>query len=113
MDVDYAFLCDSAQESGGKVHALGIGIDGIFAPVLPATHSVVLVAQFRYWAAEAGSRIATATQHLHGGMGVDLDYPIHRYFLWSKALELEQGGATKQLVHLGRDLARSGPQEAL
>lgn len=56
MDVDFAFLCDSAQESGGKVHALGIGIDGIFAPTLPATHSVVLVAQFRYWAAEAGTR---------------------------------------------------------
>jgi hypothetical protein len=56
MDVDFAFLCDSAQESGGKVHALGIGIDGIFAPTLPATHSVVLVAQFRYWASEAGSR---------------------------------------------------------
>ena len=56
MDVDFAFLCDSAQESGGKVHALGIGIDGIFAPTVPATHSVVLVAQFRYWASEAGSR---------------------------------------------------------
>ena len=56
MDVDFAFLCDSAQESGGKVHALGIGIDGIFAPSVPATHSVVLVAQFRYWASEAGTR---------------------------------------------------------
>lgn len=65
----------------------------------------------KFWAAEAGSRIATATQHLHGGMGVDLDYPIHRYFLWSKALELEQGGGTKQLVELGREMARSGPQE--
>jgi alkylation response protein AidB-like acyl-CoA dehydrogenase len=72
-------------------------------------HRDALVAKF--WAAEGGSRIATATQHLHGGMGVDLDYPIHRYFLWSKALELEQGGATPQLVRLGRDLARSGPQE--
>ncbi len=72
-------------------------------------HREALVAKF--WAAEAGSRIATATQHLHGGMGVDLDYPIHRYFLWSKALELDQGGAMPQLVRLGRDLARSGPQE--
>lgn len=56
MDIDYAFLCDSAQESGGKVHALGIGIDGIFAPTLPTTHSVVLVVQVRYWASEAGAR---------------------------------------------------------
>jgi alkylation response protein AidB-like acyl-CoA dehydrogenase len=68
-----------------------------------------LVAKF--WAAEAGSRIATATQHLHGGMGVDLDYPIHRYFLWSKQLELQHGGAAPQLVRLGRDLARHRPQE--
>ncbi|HEY8156643.1 MAG TPA: acyl-CoA dehydrogenase family protein [Myxococcota bacterium] len=72
-------------------------------------HREALVAKF--WAADAGARIATATQHLHGGMGVDLDYPVHRHFLWSKALELEHGGASPQLVRLGRDLARSGPQE--
>jgi alkylation response protein AidB-like acyl-CoA dehydrogenase len=71
-------------------------------------HREALVAKF--WAADAGARIATATQHLHGGMGVDLDYPVHRYFLWSKALELEHGGAARQLVRLGRDLARTGPQ---
>ncbi len=65
----------------------------------------------KFWAAEGGARIAAAAQHLHGGIGVDLDYPIHRYFLWSKALELEAGGATPQLVRLGRDLARTGPQE--
>ncbi len=44
-------------------------------------------------------------------MGVDLDYPIHRYFLWTKTLELALGAATPQLVELGRDMARSGPQE--
>ncbi len=72
-------------------------------------HREALVAKF--WAADAGARIATATQHLHGGMGVDLDYPIHRHFLWSTALELEHGGGTQQLVRLGRELARSRPQE--
>jgi alkylation response protein AidB-like acyl-CoA dehydrogenase len=65
----------------------------------------------KYWAAEAGARIAGAAQHLHGGMGVDLDYPIHRYFLWAKSLELELGAATPQLVRLGADMARTGPQE--
>ena len=65
----------------------------------------------KFWAADAGSRIATATQHLHGGMGVDLDYPIHRYFLWTKTLTLAHGSATRKLVELGRDMARSGPQE--
>ncbi len=65
----------------------------------------------KFWAADAGSRITIATQHLHGGMGVDLDYPIHRYFLWAKALELAFGGATPQLLALGGDMARTGPQE--
>jgi len=65
----------------------------------------------KFWAADAGARIASAAQHLHGGIGVDVDYPLHRYFLWSKALELWLGGATLHLARLGRDLARTGPQE--
>jgi alkylation response protein AidB-like acyl-CoA dehydrogenase len=65
----------------------------------------------KFWAADGGARIAAACQHLHGGIGVDLDYPIHRYFLRSKALELALGGATPHLVRLGRDLAASGPAE--
>lgn len=65
----------------------------------------------KFWAAEGGARIAASAQHLHGGIGVDLDYPIHRYFLRSKALELALGGATAQLVRLGRDLATTGPTE--
>ena len=70
-------------------------------------HREALVAKF--WAADAGARIATATQHLHGGMGVDLDYPIHRYFLWSKALELEHGGGTPAAR---APRPRAGPQRA-
>ncbi len=65
----------------------------------------------QFWTADAGSRIGTATQHLHGGMGVDLDYPIHRYFLWAKQLELSGGAAMPTLAKLGADMARTGPQE--
>ncbi len=65
----------------------------------------------KFWAAEGGSRIATTSQHLHGGLGSDVDYPIHRYFLWSKAIELSLGSATPHLVRLGKQLAKSGPQE--
>jgi alkylation response protein AidB-like acyl-CoA dehydrogenase len=59
----------------------------------------------KFWVADAGHRIAHACQHLHGGMGVDVDYPIHRYFLWAKELELTLGGATPQLLRLGASLA--------
>lgn len=69
------------------------------------------VAVAKFWAAEAGARIAAAAQHLHGGIGVDVDYPVHRYFLWSKALELSFGAAAPHLARLGRDMARTGPLE--
>jgi len=67
----------------------------------------------KFWAAEGGSNIASSAQHLHGGLGSDVDYPLHRYFLWSKALELGFGGAAHHLVRLGRDMAQSGPQELI
>jgi len=38
-------------------------------------------------------------------VGVDRDYPLHRYFLLAKELELTLGGATTQLVRLGAILA--------
>lgn len=63
----------------------------------------------KFWAGEGGSRIANSAQHLHGGIGVDVDYPIHRYFLWSKALEIGLGPATAHLARLGADMARTGP----
>ena len=64
----------------------------------------------KVWAANAGSRIANSGLHLHGGLGSDIDYPIHRYFLWSKSLELAYGGASASLARLGQDLAQNGPR---
>jgi len=63
------------------------------------------VAVAKFFASEAGQRVTRAAQHLHGGMGVDRDYPVHRYYLWSKQLELTLGGASRQLTSLGRILA--------
>jgi alkylation response protein AidB-like acyl-CoA dehydrogenase len=59
----------------------------------------------KFWAAEGAQRVVHAAQHLHGGIGVDLDYPIHRYFRWAKVLELTLGGATPSLLRLGASLA--------
>jgi hypothetical protein len=36
---------------------------------------------------------------------VDRDYPLHRYYLWAKQLELTLGGTSRQLERLGRLLA--------
>jgi alkylation response protein AidB-like acyl-CoA dehydrogenase len=67
--------------------------------------AAVEVAVAKYWAAEGGQRVVHAAQHLHGGIGVDRDYPLHRYFLWAKHLELSLGGSTRQLLRLGATLA--------
>ena len=63
------------------------------------------VAVAKYFAADAGQRVVRAALHLHGGIGVDRDYPVHRYYVWAKQLELTLGGASKQLSDLGRLLA--------
>jgi acyl-CoA dehydrogenase len=62
------------------------------------------VAIAKWWAADGGERVVHATQHLHGGMGADIDYPVHRYFLWGKQIELLIGGASATLARLGDEL---------
>lgn len=64
------------------------------------------VATAKFWASEAGHRVVYAAEHLHGGIGADVDYPIHRYYLWSRQLQLTLGSAAPQLEALGRDLSR-------
>jgi alkylation response protein AidB-like acyl-CoA dehydrogenase len=63
------------------------------------------VAVAKFWASEAAHRVTYAAQHLHGGIGVDVDYPLHRYYFWSKEIELTLGSATRQLARLGAHLA--------
>ena len=63
------------------------------------------VAVAKYWASYGGSRVGHADLHLHGGISIDLDYPIHRYFLWAKQIEFQLGAAAPQLARLGAFLA--------
>src|SRR4051812_26032119 len=63
------------------------------------------VAVAKFWAGDGGMRALHACQHLHGGLGVDMDYPLHRYFLWGKQLEHTLGTPTRQLLALGAQLA--------
>jgi alkylation response protein AidB-like acyl-CoA dehydrogenase len=59
----------------------------------------------KWYAADAGHRIVYRTQHLHGGLGADLEYPIHRFFLWAKHLGMMLGGRSVQITKLGALLA--------
>ena len=62
----------------------------------------------KYWAGETGHRMSYAAQHLHGGVGINTDYPLPRYCLWSKQIELTLGSSVEQLVRLGARLAEAG-----
>jgi hypothetical protein len=64
------------------------------------------VAVAKLFAAEAGHRVVYAAQHLHGGMGFDVEYPLYRYYLRSKQIELTLGNASEHLTRLGQMLAR-------
>jgi alkylation response protein AidB-like acyl-CoA dehydrogenase len=69
---------------------------------LPAATEVAVA---KWWACEGGHRVAHAAQHVHGGVGVDIEYPLSRYFRWSKQLEMTLGAAPAQLLRIGSTLA--------
>ncbi|TXI42531.1 MAG: acyl-CoA dehydrogenase [Mycobacterium sp.] len=71
---------------------------------LPAGPEVATAA---FWAADAGHRVAHTAVHVHGGVGIDMDHPVHRYFITAKQTEFALGGATAQLRVIGRDLAET------
>ena len=72
---------------------------------LPATEHVAVA---KFWAAEGGHLVSYACQHLHGGIGIDMDYPLHRHFTWAIQLEHELGSAKHQLDRLGKEIAAHG-----
>ena len=65
------------------------------------------VATAKFWAADAGHRVAHTAVHVHGGLGIDMSYPVHRYFVAAKHHEFALGGATAQLRRIGADLAKA------
>ena len=72
------------------------------------TETAAAVATAKFWAADAGHRVAHTAVHVHGGLGIDMSYPVHRYFTAAKHNEFALGGATAQLRRIGAALARGG-----
>ncbi|MER5831976.1 acyl-CoA dehydrogenase [Streptomyces sp. NPDC002130] len=73
---------------------------------LPAAGDVAVA---KIWAAEGVRRVVQTAQHLHGGFGADVDYPLHRYHAWAKHLELSLGPAAAHEEALGDLLAAHPP----
>jgi acyl-CoA dehydrogenase len=115
------YTCDRKQfdRAIGTFQAVGqrmadcfIDMQGIELTMLQAaTHldegrdDALEVATAKFWAAEGGNRIAHTALHVHGGISIDVDFPIHRYFLWLKQYEFTLGSATPELLRIGKQLA--------
>jgi len=70
--------------------------------VLPASGDVAVA---KIWASEGVRRVVQTAQHLHGGFGADVEYPLHRYHAWAKHLELQLGPPAAHEEALGDLLA--------
>lgn len=57
---------------------------------MPAEREVAIA---KAWTSDACQRVTAGAQHIHGGVGMDLDYDLHFYFRRAKALELDFGSA--------------------
>ncbi|WP_040814751.1 acyl-CoA dehydrogenase family protein, partial [Nocardia concava] len=65
---------------------------------LPADSEIAVA---KFWAAQAGHRVAHTAVHIHASTGIYLDYPMQRYFTAAKRAEFTAGTATTQLRRLG------------
>lgn len=69
---------------------------------LPATEELLIAA---WWTCEAGHHALHAAHHVHGGIGVDREYPLHRLFGRAKLAEFVLGNAEDLLADLGQRIA--------
>ncbi|MDP4917335.1 MAG: acyl-CoA dehydrogenase family protein, partial [Haliea sp.] len=60
----------------------------------------------KIWAGDVGHRVSYACQHVHGGTGIDRDYPLWRYCLWLRFNEVTLGSSSAQTAALGQRLSQ-------
>lgn len=72
-----------------------------------------------HWLAADGPAALHTCHHLHGGMGVDETYPLHRFYSWSKDVVRALGGRLQTLENVparersGKNLELTEAQRAL
>ncbi len=54
-----------------------------------------------YWVATELPAALQTCHHLHGGLGVDITYPLHRYYAQAKDLARLVGGSALRLDRIG------------
>ncbi len=63
----------------------------------------------KFWIGESGHVAGHIFLHIHGGIGQDLDYPLHRFFIWAKKNELYLGASSQHASALG-ELIKANPE---
>ncbi|MCK9486966.1 MAG: hypothetical protein M0R73_09785 [Dehalococcoidia bacterium] len=109
MQVDFAFLCDAATESGGKVHALGIGFERITVRTLPVVHPrAVAVVRFGFNRSDTGEHAFRV--RVSDADGRDIAPPVEGQINLNVGDEV--GGKANMIVDLVQlDLRTQGPHE--
>jgi alkylation response protein AidB-like acyl-CoA dehydrogenase len=69
----------------------------------PAGEAVTMA---KIWCGDVAHRVSQASQHCHGGTGVDRDYILWRYCLAARQVELSAGNAAKLTGELGQSIAQ-------
>lgn len=67
----------------------------------PAGDAVLMA---KIWCGDITHRVSQASQHCHGGTGVDRDYPLFRYCQWARQIELTAGSSAKLTAELGETI---------
>ena len=70
----------------------------------PAGEAVTIA---KIWCGDVTHRVSQAAQHCHGGTGVDRDYPLHRYCLLARQIELTAGSSAQLSGQLGQEICAS------
>ena len=65
----------------------------------PAKDAVLMA---KIWCGDVTHRVSQASQHCHGGTGVDRDYQLFRYCLAARQIELTAGGSAQLTSELGK-----------
>jgi alkylation response protein AidB-like acyl-CoA dehydrogenase len=98
-----AFQAVAHRSADAYIDVLGIRLTAWRAVWLVdrATPDSEATAIAGWWASDAATRVVEAAMHLHGGLGVDMDYPLHRHYLAVKQGELTLGGPSRRMLELG------------
>lgn len=108
--IAYAFLCDAATEHGGKVNALGIGIDRLGVSTLPATHPrLTLVARLVF--EDAGGRSLPFVVRMVDADGRDVLPRVEGRFRVERALGRRVDGTSLIVDLVNLEFTTTGPHE--